>query len=95
MSVTAINEVSPLNRIESEIFFLIELNGVGFLNAQSDWEFRIQSGFWIETDNFIQGVPALFDEIPMGVLERIHPNLRPNIHVLRKHSTHIVEEIVI
>ena len=95
MSVFSVNDEGVNNRIENEVFFLIELLGIGYLNVQSDWEYRIQSGIFIDTANFMDGIPATFDEIPVGVLESITPHIRHNIRVYRRTSVHVIEEVVI
>jgi hypothetical protein len=95
MSIIAINDEGVNNRVENEVFFLVELLGTGYLNNETDWEARIQNNVFISLDNFIDGIPAIFDEIPVGVLEAVHPGLRPNIRVYRRTTVHVLEEVVL
>ena len=95
MGTVVINDEGVNNRTENEVVFLVELMDVGYLNRDSNWERRIQDGVFIESGNFVGGIPAVFDEIPGGVLAAIAPHLRPDIIVYRKVSLHMIEEVVL
>lgn len=91
-----LEENSPKNIVENEVFFLIDLEGVGYLKQDTDWDTRIADRVFIEEGNFVaMGTPALFDSVPTDVLGWIDPVLRPGIRVMRRFTVHVLEEVIL